>query len=252
MKRFGLLVVIVLVAALLLPAAFSVQAQVLQNTPVMYSDNFNTDSGLWTYVGNAYWDAVNKYVVLTQPLNGQAGILWLKPEITAPFEVQFRYKTGGGTGADGIVFMFYKTKQYVPPPSTSQGGLLAFQEDIGEPAPGYGIEFDTYQNDWDPSAKHIALIKDMTSNHLAYVNDARTDDYVWHQVTIIVGSNKVDVKVDGRQVLTWQGRIDSTFGGMGFGAATGVNNDWHIIKDVCITRSIHIGGVTYRSRYTLP
>jgi len=241
-KRVGLLAMIVLLVGLLLPAAFPVQAQGPQNMP-----NVSTDSGSWTYVGNAYWDAVNKYVVLTQPQNGQAGIVWLNHEITGPFEVQFRYKTGGGTGADGIVFMFYKTKLYVP----GNGGYLAFQDNSYNPIPGYGIEFDTYYNGWDPSAKHIALIKDTVSNHLAYVNDARTGDYVWHQVRIIVDSNKVDVEVDGGQVLTWQGRIDTTFGGMGFGAATGDDNDWHIIKDVRITPS-SFRNFPYRTTYYLP
>jgi hypothetical protein len=200
-----------------------------------YSDNFSANSGLWTYWGDAYRDAVNEYVVLTESQDGQ-GILWLNDELTAPFEAQFRYRIGGESesGADGLVFMFYKTKTYIP----DYGGRLAFQEDSGNPVPGYGIEFDGYLNDYDPSDNHIALIKDLTSNHLAYVNDARTEDNMWHQVRIIVDSNKVVVEVDGGEVLTWQGAIDRTFGGMGFGAATGDDYNWHIIDDVRISTTI--------------
>jgi hypothetical protein len=125
-------------------------------------------------VGDAYWDAVNKYMVLTQAQNGQQGILWLNPEITGPFEVQFSYKTGGGTGADGIVFMFYKNKRYSP----GGGERLAFQQDIGTPVPGYGIEFDTFKNSFDPSADHIALIKDMTSNHFRLSKKVKNDAFL--------------------------------------------------------------------------
>lgn len=198
-----------------------------------YVDDFSIDTALWTYWGSAYRDGNNEYVVLTQPLDSQSGIIWLNDEFTDSFSVRFRYKVGGGSGADGFVFMFYKSKDYEP----SDGGSLAFNDKT--PAPGYGIEFDGWQNfedtPPDPSANHIALIKDWSGNHLVYVNDARTEDNQWHQVRVTVDSNRVDVEVDGGQVLSWQGDIDRTFGGVGFGAATGFANNWHIIDDVHIS-----------------
>lgn len=215
-----------------------------------YADDFGTDCGLWSYRGAAYRDEENGYVVLTKPLGNQSGIIWLNDEFTSSFSAQFRYKVGGGSGSDGFVFMFYKTKDYEP----ADGGALAFNG--GQPDgydPGYGIEFDSWQNsafDWepppvqgDPSANHIALIKDRTDNHLVVVDDARCDDNQWHQVNVTVDSNAVAVEVDGDQVLGWEGAIDRAFGGLGFGAATGGGTNWHIIDDVRISRqSSHLNG----------
>ncbi|TDA69684.1 MAG: hypothetical protein D9V47_04780 [Clostridia bacterium] len=85
------------------------------------------------------------------------GVLWLRQETTTPFAVEFRYWAGGGTGADGLTFMFYKDKNYGP----GSGYGLGFNG-----APGYAIEFDSYGNSGDYSGSHIALIKDSTTNHL--------------------------------------------------------------------------------------
>jgi hypothetical protein len=220
---------LVLGIAIMLLLAVTIPASAQPPEPE-YIDDFSTDTGLWTYWGNAYRDVGSGYVVLTQNVNSQAGILWLNDEFTNPFSIRFRYRAGGGTGADGFAFMFYKTKDYTP----GGGGSFAFAPNLGS-ASGYGVEFDNYQNGLDPSANHIALIKDNVENHLAYVNDSRTEDNQWHQVKVTVGSNYVTVEVDGDHLITWVGEIDRTFGGIGFCAATGGLNNWHIIDDVHIS-----------------
>lgn len=48
------------------------------------------------------------------------GVLWLRQEITTPFTVEFSYFAGGGTGGDGLTFMFYKKKYTLVP----YGGTL--------------------------------------------------------------------------------------------------------------------------------
>ena len=181
-------------------------------------------------------------MVLTQNVNSQAGILWLNDEFTNPFSIQFRYRAGGGTGADGLAFMFYKTKDYTP----GYGGSLAFAPGVGS-APGYGVEFDNYDSGFDPSANHIALIEDTFLNHLAYVNDSRTEDNQWHQVKVTVYSNYVRVEVDGDYLITWGGEINRTFDGIGFCAATGGASNWHIIDDVHISVVMPppVGGEAY-------
>jgi len=223
----------------------------LVNPWIMLTDDFSTDSGMWRFVesvvnidtgvkyqGSAYRDSAAEYMVLTENRNYQAGVIWLNQDIFSPFIVEFKYKSGGGTGGDGLVFMFYKQKDYSP----YDGGGLGFVTPPGgatspTAVPGYGIEFDNYYNAIfnDPSENHIALIKDHVNNHLKYANDSRTEDNQWHNAKIIVGSSSVEVYLDGEVVFTWEGTIDRTYGGLGFAATTASRNNWHVINDVKIT-----------------
>ena len=204
-----------------------------------FVDDFSIDTEMWTYIGNAYRDFANEYVVLTENRDWQGGVTWLNQGIFSPFTAEFRYKAGGGTGADGMVFMFYKRMDYFP----GSGGHLGFSIRISPseaaPVPGYGIEFDNYLNNGyggrnDPSSNHIALIKNDGSNHLMYVDDPRTEDNEWHVAKIVVGNSTIFVYVDDELVITWEGTIDRTYGGIGFSATTGGLTNWHIIDDVNI------------------
>jgi hypothetical protein len=195
-----------------------------------YADDFSVDTGLWTYCGNAYRDNVSDDVVLTEAVNAQAGGIWLNESLRSSFTVKFKYWVGGTTGArtDGFVVKFYKQIDY----SLPKGGYLGFS------GLGYGIEFDTFRNDWDPSEDHIALIKDSWSNHLAWVDDARVSDDSWHNVTITVATSSIVVYLDSGRILSWNGTIDTTYGGFGFCGTTGEaswpTNDRHIIDDFSI------------------
>lgn len=195
---------------------------------ISVSDTFQTDSGLWEYYGSAYRD--NGSVVLTKNISSQLGQLWLKQPLTIPMHVSFEYKIGGGKGplgqGDGFVFMFNKEKVSKP----KGGGYLGF-----EPGKGYGVELDSFDNYWDQSASHMALIKDSVGNHLISINDTRAKDNVWHLLEIDIQSNSVTAKIDGQQVLNWSGSIDTKFSRVGFSAATANAYNWHIIKNVRIS-----------------
>jgi hypothetical protein len=230
-------------------------------------DDFSSDSGMWTYVetaiddfgekypGSAYRDITNNYLVLTENRLSQCGVVWLNQDIFSPFTIEFKYRAGESSGrrsADGLVFMFYKKKDYEP----LDGGSLGF---MTTPQPmtavsGYGIEFDNYDNELDftePSGNHIALIEDSVSNHLVYRDDMRTEDNRWHDVRVTVGSSTVEVYVDNEMLFTWvkerglrKGLIERTYGGMGFGAGTGAGTNWHLIDDVKIYKSPPPGGLS--------
>jgi hypothetical protein len=212
-----------------------------------FSDDFSQDTGMWEYLGFAwpsYWgedakyvayrDAEKGHVVLTPAEPHLAGAIWFKWEFTSPFTVNFKYLAGGGSGADGLVMMFYHEK----PPYLWSGACLSF---IGS---GYGIEFDNHYNYLedeyggppvtDPSENHIAIIKDNPSNHLIYVDDQRTEDNVWHSVTVDVDYSSITVYVDSQQVIQWQGTIDRTYGGFGFAGTTGSLTNQHLIDDFSI------------------
>jgi hypothetical protein len=189
---------------------------------------------MWEYLGNAYLDPLEECVVLTENENEQAGVIWLNLTFTAKFTVDFRYKAGGGTGADGFVVMFYKERYY----DLVSGGSLTFGGSLSQEPPvvypGYGVEFDSYHNTEfnDPSANHIALIKDQTSNHLIAVNDLRTEDNTWHRVSIAVEESSITVYLDSQENFTWNGFIDRTHSNLGFAATTGAESNWHLIDDL--------------------
>ncbi len=216
------------------PRSNEVAVSVQQQAQVFsVEDDFSSDTGLWEYYGSAYRDTSSGYVVLTENLNNQVGVIWLKQNITTPFTAEFRYYSGGGSGADGLVFMFYRSRDYTP----GGGGYLGFTSDASSEVPGYGIEFDShYQyNSWDPQTKHVALISNSVSNHIRYIPSDRIGDGRWHDVRVVVGTSEVEVYIDGELTLNWTGELDRSYGGIGFSAGTGVLNNWHIIDDVRIS-----------------
>lgn len=227
------------------PAVRVVEAQ--QQHSTSFSDDFSVDTGSWQYLGTAYRDPANKYLVLTNPGYGQGGVAFFNAPINGPFTASFRYKADGGYQGDGFTMFFYK-QHYS---SIGGGGSLAFTTKNNEIVPGYGIEFDGWQNipadfqqfagmqqnpQGDPSPSHIALIKDYVGNHLTYVNDRRVAGNEWHQVTIEVQLSSVKVFVDQDLVLQWSGTLDRTFDRFGFSGATGSGgSNRHLIDDFSIT-----------------
>jgi len=230
---------------------------VFAQEPASFSDDFSTDSSTWQYLGSAHRDPTNQYVVLTTSSNDQTGVAFFRAPIQDSFIVNFSYKGSG----DGFLFFFYKQKY----PSTIDweesygdngvaGGRLGFNTQ--SIIPGYGIEFDGWANiayefadivggkpnpSADPSDNHIALIKDFTGNHLAYVTDQRIYDNVWHQVSIEVQGSSITVYFDQALILQWSGVVDRTYDGLGFSGSNGqVEASWHLIDNFSvITRNLH-------------
>jgi hypothetical protein len=115
------------------------------------------------------------------------GVAFFNAPIQGAFTANFRYKAGGGYHGDGFTMFFYKQKYT----TIGKGGSLGFTPNF-KIVPGYGIEFDAWQNpagdargtvgvqinppSGDPSANHIALIDGIVNNHLAYVDDERVAD----------------------------------------------------------------------------
>ena len=79
-KSLSLLLTISIVASNLLIIQLAT-AQV--QTTESYSDNFSKDSGLWTYLGNAYLNQTNQNIVLTDPAYCQAGVAFFNYPVSA-------------------------------------------------------------------------------------------------------------------------------------------------------------------------
>jgi len=210
-----------------------------------FSDDFSTNTGAWQYYGSAYRDATNQDVVLTDSGYNEAGVIFFNTPIQGPFTAKFSYMVGGGNcHGDGFTMFFYK-QHYS---TFANGGGLAFSTSYSI-VPGYGIEFDGWQNipqdfqpigganaQGDPSSAYVGLLEGYAGDHLAYVNDPRVDDGQWHQVSVVVGYSSVSVYVDNGLDLQWSGVLNRTYSGFGFSGATGECGDnWHIIGNVSIT-----------------
>ncbi len=210
----------------------------------VYVDDFSGDSGLWTLLGSAYWDSINHSLVLTEAVNGQGGVAFFHVPFRGTFTANFSYKVGDGWGGDGFTLFFYK-QNYT---NIGSGGSLAFSEDRAG-VPGYGVEFDGWQN-WaqggpsppeeagDPSENHVGLIKDWYGNHIVHVDDERTEDNLWHRVSVVVGETYVGVFLDDEFILRWDGALDRAYDLFGFSGGTGSATNWHIIDNFSISPSV--------------
>jgi hypothetical protein len=218
-----------------------------EQTTQTCSDDFSSDSGMWQYLGCAYRDQANQCLVLTPAGNVNGGAVFFEAPIQGTFTVNFNYKAGGGSyQGDGFTMFFYKEKYT----TIGDGGSLGFTPNF-QVIPGYGIEFDAWQNipqdfaqtsgvqqnpQGDPSDHHIALIKGSVGDHLAYVNDQRVADDSWHEVSVNVENSNVKVYVDQGLVLEWNGTLDRTYSGFGFsGGIGGVGSNYHLIDDFSIS-----------------
>ncbi len=253
---------VVLISVLLLPVlvAFGPIPQPVkaQQSSASFSDDFSSDTGAWEYLGSTYRDTANRTLILTTSSNDQGGVAFFNTPIQGAFTVSFRYKAGsGGYQGDGFTIFFYK-QEYS---TVGLGGSLGFTPYINEVVPGYGIEFDGWQNiasdfqqfvgaqplaSGDPSSSHIALIQDYVGNHLASVNDPRATDNNWHTACVEVQGSSVTVTIDQAVVLQWSGALNRTFDGFGFSGANGqVGSQWHIIDDFSITaKDLHPPSLT--------
>ena len=202
-----------------------------------FSDDFASDSGAWQYLGSAYRDQASQQLVLTTSSNDQTGIALFRAPIRGSLIANFSYK---GVG-DGFLLLFYKQKYPLGiaweesyGDNGVAGGRLGFNTQ--SIIPGYGIEFDGWANiayefndivggrpnpSADPPNNHIALIKDFTGNHLAYVDDPTIYDNVWHQASIEVQGSSVSVYLDQKLTLQWNGTLERTYDGFGFSGSNG-------------------------------
>ena len=206
----------------------------------VFMDNFNQDSGRWVYPTTNPANVatrMNGYMRLTPTTATQTGAIWFDTDLKFAFQVEFDYLIGGGTGADGLVFMFYKNKNYTP----WAGGQLGFVSNSGAPVTGYGVEMDTWYNGgWDVGYRYLSIIKDHPSNHLATISQPNMRDNLWHHIKVTVDDASITVYFDDMNTprFTWTGTIDRAFGGFGFAAGTGGSTDNHQIDNVILSKKV--------------
>ena len=184
---------------------------------------------------------------LTQSTGAQNGSIWNQQRIDLgnSFDYNFTVMFGcSDAGADGVVFAL----QTNPLASGVSGGGIGYQTI----SPSLAVEFDTYQNGWDPTYDHIAVISNgdvdhTTANNLAgpvaaLASSGNIEDCLYHDVRIqwTSATNTLNIWLDGSLRLSYTGNIVANlFGGnaqvyWGFTSSTGGSVNEHV---VCMSRN---------------
>ncbi len=185
---------------------------------------------------------------LTPNTNTQAGEIWYATQVSLAnrFDITFEMYLGTkqySIGADGICFVF----QQLSVNAGSNGGGMGY----GGITPSLAVEFDTYQNGWDPAFCHTAIEKngdvnhtDLSGNNLAgpvQLDPANPNlpDGNWHNMEVVWNpiGDSLSVYYDCIWRLSYTGDVvNSIFGGnpnvfWGFTAGTGGSDN---TQEVCL------------------
>jgi hypothetical protein len=258
MKKYVILVVL-FAATLMIFLDFGLKKGYADNT-VLFQDDFSKSSNNWILIGKpskkpyVYTGLptyVNNAMRLTYPTTNQVGTIWLSQKtlpkpISPPYTVTFSFQIKDGSErADGIVFMFNKLQNTSP----VDGGGMGFEANTG-----YGVEFDTYKNDFDPDGSHITLFKNNpdhstsikgVKNLLQQTSVTSLKDTNSHFVKINVGIDYVTVYLDNVQKINYSGEIDRINSGIGFTASTGSYYNTQTIDNILFTKqdTVVVAGV---------
>ena len=196
------------------------------------------------------YDSANRRVYLTKAVDNKGCFAFLKKNgslLDCPepgFAIKTRGGGGGGDGADGWAIGFYKdATPYQTYGRCSRGGslgLAAYDGSANHQSKGYAVEFDNYQNPFDPTANHNALVDTLTTinpetHHVRKDTNIANEDNATHTIEIYV-YNGVKLVVDGSQHFSISLTLDKTYKKLGFGAGTGGLNNNHWIQDYVIIR----------------
>lgn len=184
---------------------------------------------------------------LTPSASNRSGSVWSinRINLTEPFTVSGRINFGTTSwfsqGADGIAFALQRTTNT----STGTGAGMG----VAWINPSLIVEFDTYQNGYDPNYDHIAINKHgdpdhNTGNNLAgpvqIINgNNNAQDGNWHdyRITWDPTTETITVDIDCQQRISWSGDVlQNIFNNdpnvyWGFSSATGNRFTYH---QVCI------------------
>lgn len=153
-------------------SAMAVIATVVGITPAWAASlsidhgDFSSIAGL-TLTGDAVQSG--SVVRLTDAVDDQSGSVWsnVHADPTQNFSTSFTLDMHDANGcqADGIVFVIQNAPD--GPAAGESGGDLGY----GGISNSVGVEFDTYQNEWDPNDNHVAFLEGGSLDHSTFPSD---------------------------------------------------------------------------------
>jgi hypothetical protein len=200
----------------------------------LYNAPFASTSTGWTTTGNAACCTNNALGLTTNNVNQVGRALATGGSTATRFSAEFEFRTQpGGSGADGMTFMFYKNTAYTP----AGGRELGFNDGT-EPSnvghEGYGIVLDTYYTSeyGDLSVPSIALVKDHVKSRIIGAGPFAYNDGKWHTMGVELVDNRIGIFYDGQYILGIQPvTFSRTYGGLGFSASTGGIAEGHQVRN---------------------
>lgn len=213
----------------------------------LFYETFDTDpedGGRWTNVhrsngnttGEFVWQADAGELWLTTATNGAGAggtFASIAPTWEDGWAVSFRFRAGGGTGADGLGFGFF------------HAGSDGRGNSVGLNRSGYGIEIDSYQSQAETSANHLAVLTTVEVDageefiHHQQYDTPATEDDAWHDLLVELHGGRLTVTLDDAGVVldhtrTW----DRTHRGLVFGAGTGGETNVHRVDDIVLRKAV--------------
>ncbi|HTA83658.1 MAG TPA: L-type lectin-domain containing protein, partial [Bacteroidia bacterium] len=114
-------------------------------------------------VGPSHCSATTPTYKLTDAFGNESGQAWnnIQANLNQPFDVHFQLFLGAQpyhVGADGVAFVFQQQGTNAKGPTGEGLGFAGIQ-------PSLAVEFDTYQNPYDPPYCHTAIEKNGDVDH---------------------------------------------------------------------------------------
>ncbi|MBL8950869.1 MAG: DUF2341 domain-containing protein [Myxococcaceae bacterium] len=213
----------------------------------LFYDTFDTDpedGGRWSDLFRLDGSRANELV--WQP---DAGELWLTtaaaqlgagatfatidPAWEDGWAVSFRFRVGGGTGADGLSLGFFHAG------NDGRGNSHALNQR------GYAVEVDGFMGPLETTANHLAVVTTLDADagedfeHHAQYDTPVTEDDEWHGLLVEFHQGRLTVSLDDAGVVLDHTRTWSKANRkLVFGAGTGGQTNVHRIDDVVLRKVV--------------
>ncbi|MBE7506195.1 MAG: hypothetical protein HS101_07890 [Planctomycetia bacterium] len=210
------------------------------------AQDFNAETGSSSYVlnGSAIRDSATGAIRLTNNINNLMGSVVFTDLVSMQrnWTATFKYKVGGGNGADGFSMAMLPNCYY---------STIANFGEHGSGNYSLAVAFDTFQNMGEPNGNFLAVFSGTT--YAKYTDGSNAvnstiptiDNNAWHTAQVIYRFGRVTVLIDGTPYITAaEMRFDTVqtanafiapTGYLAFGARTGGSNNQHWIDDVTLT-----------------
>jgi ABC-type transporter Mla MlaB component len=212
-------------------------------TTFIFFDDFSTNPAnrwrdIFRYSNDVanefYWDGTVLYLTKAVNNKGGGGTMVLADSTWEnTWAIRFKFKAGGGSGADGLAFGFFH-----------EGNAWNGGTSLSVGKSGYAVEMDNYKSTNDATANHIAIVRTSAAEapygytHLARYDTGATEDNVWHSVEVKFYNNNIKIWLDGTLILDYSTTFDKTYKRFLFGGATGGATNNHIIDDIIIRKYV--------------
>ena len=193
-------------------------------------------AGGWKLNGTA--TLVGASLQLTDATTGFAAGSAFWPQLIDPRAIRIEYDAsiGGGSGADGLAFVFEDASKGAGPTALGyRGGGLGFSG-----IPGIAVALDEYKNAVNPSANFVGVTDGPTSQGADLLHWLGTATLLaplqeaTHHVTITTTAGTIIVAIDGTQVLSQAATLPAS-AYLGFSAGTGGLTNRHAISHLVVT-----------------